>query len=178
MSRSLGPLLLQNMSLPNNRCTQMIPLRPCTSRPHTQHTCLHRAPTSPRCKCSLRSHGYRQVSPSEPGRRRNHQLLPRFSTSLRNMPCMGLQHLQSSRHCTGIPSKLCSALASSSLPDSCCNHHLLSRSCTCLRRTPCTCLRQVLTIQRCKCSCSKLCSAQVNPSLPGSCYSSHLLPCP
>ena len=48
-------------------------------------------------------------------------LLPRFSTFLRHMLCMRLHQVQSSRHCTGIASHLCSEQASSSLPDSCCN---------------------------------------------------------
>ena len=93
------------------------------------------------------------------------QLLPRVSTFLQSMPCKGLQHVQSSRHCTGIASKLCSAEASSSLPDSCCSCQLPIHSCTRLRRTPCTCLRQARTSPRCRCSCSKLCSAQVSSSL-------------
>jgi hypothetical protein len=110
------------------------------------------------------------------GRRRSSQLLPRFSTSLRNMPCKGLHHVQSSRHCTGIRPKLRCAQASSSLPGSCCNHFLLPRSCTCLPRTLCMCLRLPPTSPRCRCSCSKLCSAHASSSPPGSCCSSHHQP--
>ena len=47
------PHLLQNMSLPHNRCTHLLPLRPCTFRARIVCTPLQLDPRSPRCRCSL-----------------------------------------------------------------------------------------------------------------------------
>ena len=90
MSRSLGPLLLQNMSPPNNCCTHLILLTPCTFRPRTLCTPLHRGPSSPRCRCSSSTLSSPQASRS---------LLDRHGT-----------RLFLSTACTFLPRTLCSCL--------------------------------------------------------------------
>jgi hypothetical protein len=51
-SMSWPHLLLQNMSLPHIRCTDLLPLRPCTFRPRTLCTPLQLGQRSPPCRCS------------------------------------------------------------------------------------------------------------------------------
>jgi hypothetical protein len=171
MSHSIWPQLLQNMSLPHNRCTHLLPLRPCISRPRTLCTPLHQGPSSPRCRCSSLNLCSSQASGNSLDSPCTRLLLSTAGTFRPRTPSTGLRPAPSSPH---RKCRLSSLQARWSLPNNlgmlmtmrprrllntCLRHmrcmgRLPLTPCTFLPRTLCSCLRQAPSSPHCKCSLS------------------------
>jgi hypothetical protein len=169
----LRPRQLQNTSLPNNCGTQLLLLSPCTSRPRTLCTPLHRGPSSPLCRCNWLNLCYSQASGNSFDSLYTRMLLSTACTFRPRTPSTGLRPAPSSPHrkcrlgCRQASWSLANnlgmlmTLRPRRLLNTCLGNMASIRllpgsSCTFLPRTLCICLRQAPNSPHCKCRLSSL----------------------